>query len=436
MIACLTITYFAAAIERRTDARLATQPLVLGGQPWEPKPLYAYSQEVAQRGVGPGMSLRLAHTLSPQACFLPAAPERYCAAAGEIVDLLTDFTPLLEAEALWQTAAATPAQQTPGGRRLPARYYLDLERLPLVTALSLTQEMGRVLRRQTRLEAAIGLAGGKLAAQMAATLARPGHIRPVESQQEDAFLAACPMSCLPLERETARRLRQLGVQTLGQLAALPAAGLQEQLGVKLDTLIPARRNGLPPRLQPTDRPQSCPASLRFAAPQQQPDQLAAAVPRLAQALAGRLQAAGLSGGALQLIWQTEMDDTGRSAELVLRQPAAAPLPLADGLRQLLHSSDYCGLAVNAPRTAAPIVCLTAVATQLQPTTARQLPLFPTTDETSDELAALVTRLAARHGAAYFYRPALSESAHPLPERRFTLQPFPLTAVSDGSGAPV
>jgi nucleotidyltransferase/DNA polymerase involved in DNA repair len=442
MIACLTITYFATAIERRHDDRLSQQPLVLGGQPWEPRPLYAYSQEVAQRGVAPGMSLRLAHTLSPQAQFLPAAPDRYCAAAGEIVDLLTDFTPLLEAEALWQTVTATPAQQTPGGRRLPARYYLDLERLPLAEALPLTQEMGRQLRRQTRLAAAVGLAAGKFAAQVAASLARPNHIRPVAAEQEKAFLAACPVTCLPLDRETARQLRQLGVQTLGQLAALPAGGLKERFGPALASywqLAPDQEqpaNGPGQQLRPATRPNLCRVSLRFPTPQDQPAQLAAAVPRLAQALADRLQAGGLSGRTLRLGWQTEKEHVpaggsgdspaGDLVELALRRPTATAPPLAAALRQLLQQSGWCGLAAanigaaDIPsHTGAGIVRLTAVLTHLSPTTAQQLPLFPAA-AAADQLSQTVTNLAARHSTAHFYRPALPDPRHPLPERRFAL----------------
>ena len=454
MIACLSVAYFAAAVERRHDDRLNRQPLILGGRPWEPKPLYAYSQEAAQRGVAPGMSLRLAHTLSPQAQFLPAAPDRYCQAAAEIVDLLTDFTPLLEAEALWRTTAGTTAQLTPDGRRLPARYYLDLETLPLPAALSLTQEMGRRLRRQTRLEAAVGLAANKFVAQAAASLTRPGHIRPVAATEESDFWAACPVACLPLDRETARQLRQLGALTLGQLAALPASGLKERFGSALAPywqLVQSqgRLSGDRERqLQPTARPDACQVSLRFPAPQRQPAQLAAAAPRLAQALADRLQASGLSGSVLHLSWRTEKESdpkdkaanaasapVGGPVALPLRRPTAAAAPLAAALRQLLRQSGWCGLADSAANRASVvdetdggIVGLTAALTRLSPTAACQLPLFPTA--AAGGFAPTVAHLAARHGAARFYQPILTDPDHPLPERRFVLPEFLAHAAAD------
>ena len=58
MIACVSIPYFAAAVERRAAADLAAVPLAIGGRPWEARPIFAFSQEVAKLGVRAGMTLR------------------------------------------------------------------------------------------------------------------------------------------------------------------------------------------------------------------------------------------------------------------------------------------------------------------------------------------------------------------------------------------
>ena len=106
MIACLNVPYFAATVERRAGDQALAQPgqapgLVLGGQPWEPQPVYAFSHEAAQQGVKSGMSLRLAHVLSPEAHFMAADPPRYYDASAEVAGVLLDFTHLIEIEALW-----------------------------------------------------------------------------------------------------------------------------------------------------------------------------------------------------------------------------------------------------------------------------------------------------------------------------------------------
>ena len=191
MIACLNVPYFAATVERRggdygasagnqavVESRQAPG-LVLGGQPWEPQPVYAFSHEAAQQGVKSGMSLRLAHVLSPEAQFMAADPPRYYDASAEVAGVLLDFTHLIEIDALWAPPKNKAAGRTltgPGaalGWRLPAAYTLDLESLPPAEALDLAQEMGRQVRRQTQLAPAISLAKSKFVAQVAASLTRP-----------------------------------------------------------------------------------------------------------------------------------------------------------------------------------------------------------------------------------------------------------------------
>lgn len=93
MIVCVAVPYFAAQIERRDNRRLAKIPLAIGGQPWETDPIFAYSHEVARRGVRPGIPLRQAHLLAPQAHFMPAYPPRYQEVSGEMGDVVADFLP-------------------------------------------------------------------------------------------------------------------------------------------------------------------------------------------------------------------------------------------------------------------------------------------------------------------------------------------------------
>ena len=136
MIACLTVPYFATAVERRKDlssVEKLSHPgpgsgslpgLVIGGQPWEPQPLYAFSQEVAKNGVRPGMSLRLAHVLSPQAEFISTNLPHYFSAHGEITDILTDFTNLVE------------RQRYPEGRSLTGRAPHDDQRTAVLAQVA------------------------------------------------------------------------------------------------------------------------------------------------------------------------------------------------------------------------------------------------------------------------------------------------------------
>ena len=419
MIACLSISYFATAVERRADEALANRPLVVGGQPWEPRPLFGYSREAAQCGVRPGMSLRLAHTLSPHSHFMPAALSRYQIAAGEISDTLADFTHLVEPDNLWQPSAQPQSFPVAAARSLPARYYVDLETLPPREATPLAREIGRVLREQTALQPSLGLAADRFTAHVAATLSRPNYLRPVPPQGEKEFLAAQSIAFLPLDRETARRLRLLGIRTLGQFAALPPTALQEQFGSHVlplhrlaqghPELIPRpRAPGLQPRaVGPTSRNFEPPLSDRLV--------LQAVLDQLAAELAGRLQEMHRAAGLLTLQLETEKDT--RQEHRTLRQPTANTAHLAAHLHALLEQ-----LLLPPYEETFAVTALTVSAGALAPLTAHQLSLFkpPSAHHVSRLLPAIMTR----HKTARFYRPQLADVAHALPERRFRLQPLP------------
>jgi DNA polymerase-4/protein ImuB len=76
----------------------------------------------------------------------------------------------------------------------------------------------------------LGLGPGKFVAWVAATRAKPGEAVIVCPGEAGRFLAAQPIAVLPLDPDTHRRLRQLGIRTLGALAALPEEAVTAQFG--------------------------------------------------------------------------------------------------------------------------------------------------------------------------------------------------------------
>ena len=76
----------------------------------------------------------------------------------------------------------------------------------------------------------IGLGPGKFIAWVAASRTKPGEAIVVPVGEEQKFLASQPVSVLPLDPDTHRRLRQLGIRSLGALAALPEAAVTAQFG--------------------------------------------------------------------------------------------------------------------------------------------------------------------------------------------------------------
>jgi DNA polymerase-4 len=78
--------------------------------------------------------------------------------------------------------------------------------------------------------ARMGWGFGKFTAWVAATRAKPGHAVIVSDAQRAEFLAQQPVSVLPINPDTHRRLRQLGISTLNDLARLPRVAVVSQFG--------------------------------------------------------------------------------------------------------------------------------------------------------------------------------------------------------------
>jgi hypothetical protein len=76
----------------------------------------------------------------------------------------------------------------------------------------------------------VGVASGKFVAHQAARAARTGEVCVVSPGEEGAFLSSLDLSVLPLDPEMERRLRLLGVRTLGALTKLPRLAVLRQFG--------------------------------------------------------------------------------------------------------------------------------------------------------------------------------------------------------------
>ncbi len=81
---------FFVAVERQLDPRLASRPVVIGGQPSTHGVVVAACAEAARRGVRPGLSLAIAAARCPDAAFLDGAVERYLEASAAVDEILRD----------------------------------------------------------------------------------------------------------------------------------------------------------------------------------------------------------------------------------------------------------------------------------------------------------------------------------------------------------
>ena len=211
MIACLSIPGFELRASLRARPRLALVPAALAPLEGTEPLLGPVTAAAEAAGVKPGMRLGEALAMCPSLTLVepdPAAAEQEWEA---IVRRLEDSGFSVEPADL-----GCAYFETRGVERL----YGGLEKA-LARAL---ESVG------SSWDPRVGAAERRFAALAAATVARPGQMLVVSDEQSPSFLAPHPLTLLPLETGRRRELQDLGVRTIGGLAALPDASVAERLG--------------------------------------------------------------------------------------------------------------------------------------------------------------------------------------------------------------
>jgi protein ImuB len=254
---------------------------------------------------------------------------------------------------------------------------------------------------------------------------RPGQLRPepriVPPGQTPAFLAQHPVSVLEIPELTAI-LPKLGITTLGQFAALPAAEAANRFGAT-GTLAHRLARGLDPRpLAP--RPPAADLSVHgeFDPPAELSDPVVFAAKSLAEHLHARLAARGLACVRIQV--QVHCEDGREITRFWRHDGLLSGLAVAERVRWQLdgwRAGRPAGEAGEAG-TAAPggITLLRLVPDQLVRATGRQLGLWGDA-VISDRVARCAIRVQAMLGHGAVTRPVLAGGRRPA--EQVLLVPF-------------
>src|SRR3954468_13833521 len=190
---------FYASVEQLFDPSLLGKPIAVGGGV-----VLAASYEAKAFGVAGGMSGRKARELCPQLIFVGGHFKDYQRLGDAAINVLNDFTPLVERisidEAFADVAGCTHLFGPPA-------------------------EIAGAIRRRVRTEfglpISIGIARTKHLAKIASQVAKPDGLVAVDPGTELAFLHDLPVELMwGVGPVTRARLAEINVRTIGELARL------------------------------------------------------------------------------------------------------------------------------------------------------------------------------------------------------------------------
>jgi DNA polymerase-4 len=224
----LDLDAFFCAVEEQRDPNLRGKAFAVGGRP-EGRGVVASASYMARKfGVHSAMPMAQAVRRCPDLLVVPPNFAAYRAASQQVMERLHALTPLVEQISIDEAFLDVTALGEPGD--------------------TLAAQLQATIRDELALSCSLGVAANKLVAKVATdvgkSLARSGKmpqaICVVPPGDEATFLAPLPATALwGVGPKTAEKLAELGIHTIGDIAAWPAADLARRFGQHGDDL--ARR---------------------------------------------------------------------------------------------------------------------------------------------------------------------------------------------------
>lgn len=204
---------FYASVEVLDHPELRGRPVIVGGDQGRGVVASA-SYEARAHGVRSAMPIGQALRLSPNAVVMPVRMGRYRELSARVMQLFGEVTPFIEKlsidEAFLDVAGAVRLFGPPA---------------------DIAEALRERVRSETGLPCSIGVAGTKFVAKVASARAKPDGLLVVPVADTLAFLHPLPVGALwGVGSVRQAELASLGLHTIGDLAELPLATLEQRFG--------------------------------------------------------------------------------------------------------------------------------------------------------------------------------------------------------------
>ncbi|MBN1956444.1 MAG: DNA polymerase IV [Anaerolineae bacterium] len=278
----LDLDAFFAAVEVKENPDLAGQPVLIGGRGRGVVATASYPARAF--GIHSAMPMYQALQLCPQAVVLPPRHSLYRDYSRRVMAILHQAASLVEEMSIDEA-------------------YLDLTGRAAAweDGVATADQLQQRVRDEVGLSASLGVATNKLVAKVASDQDKPGGLTVVRPGEEAAFLAPLPVRALwGVGPVTAQKLADIGVTTVGELAAVPREQLWNLLG-RHGMQMARQAQGID--LRPVVAEHECKSVSQeqtFARDLSDPRALQRELWPLCQGVARRLSQAGMAAGTLAI----------------------------------------------------------------------------------------------------------------------------------------
>jgi DNA polymerase-4 len=275
---------FYASVEQRDRPELRGQPAIVGGSAESRGVVCAASYEARKFGIHSAMPTVTARRLCPGGVFLPLRIDHYARIAQQLRDVFLSFTPLVEPLSLDEA-------------------FLDVHGCEGLFGppVEIARRIKARIRAELQLTASVGVASNKFLAKVASDLRKPDGLVVIEPHQVSEILHPLPVNRLwGVGAKGEKRLHDLGIRTVGQLAALREKIVASHFG-EAGSHLWKLAQGLDDRpVVPDDDAKSISTETTFARDIGNREVLRVCLLELVEHLARRLRATGLRSRTIEI----------------------------------------------------------------------------------------------------------------------------------------
>jgi DNA polymerase-4 len=206
---------FFAAVEQAGNPYLRGRPVVVGGAHGGRGVVTTASYECRIHGIHSGMSGAEARRLCPEAIFVGVNARHYIDVSRRLKEIFAEYSPKVEPVSVDEA-------------------FLDLTGCASLfgSEEKLARRMKEQIREELSLTCSVGIASGKTIAKLASSVFKPDGLTVINRNDIPRLVYPLPVGKLwGVGPVTEKKLQEVGIQTIGDLAGTDADSLRRRCGV-------------------------------------------------------------------------------------------------------------------------------------------------------------------------------------------------------------